>query len=223
MTLLDAIPARHSVRAYTDRPIPPEAAEQLRAELQAGNQAGGLHMQLVTDDPAAFDGLLAHYGKFRGVRHYIALIGPKTPDLEEKLGYYGERAALLAQTLGLNTCWVALTFRKGSVRSRCQIGPGEKLVCVLALGYGETQGVPHKSKDPEAVSAGEGPRPDWFTRGLEAALLAPTAMNQQKFRLTWRGTQVKAVSTGGFYSNVDLGIVKCHFELGAGTDSFTWA
>ena len=147
MTLLDAIPARHSVRAYTDRPIPPEAAEQLRAELQAGNQAGGLHMQLVTDDPAAFEGLLAHYGKFRGVRHYIALIGPKTPDLEEKLGYYGERAALLA----------------------------------------------------------------------------PTAMNQQKFRLTWSGTQVKAVSTGGFYSNVDLGIVKCHFELGAGTDSFTWA
>ena len=147
MTLLDAIPARHSVRAYTDRPIPPEAAEQLRAELQAGNQAGGLHMQLVTDDPAAFEGLLAHYGKFRGVRHYIALIGPKTPDLEEKLGYYGERAALLA----------------------------------------------------------------------------PTAMNQQKFRLTWRGTQVKAVSTGGFYSNVDLGIVKCHFELGAGADSFTWA
>ena len=120
MTLLDAIPARHSVRAYTDRPIPPEAAEQLRAELQAGNQAGGLHMQLVTDDPAAFEGLLAHYGKFRGVRHYIALIGPKTPDLEEKLGYYGERAALLTQTLGLNTCWVALTFRKGSVRSRCQ-------------------------------------------------------------------------------------------------------
>lgn len=147
MTLLDAIPARHSVRAYTDRPIPPEAAEQLRAELQAGNQAGGLHMQLVTDDPAAFEGLLAHYGKFRGVRHYIALIGPKTPDLEEKLGYYGERAALLA----------------------------------------------------------------------------PTAMNQQKFRLTWSGTQVKAVSTGGFYSNVDLGIVKCHFELGAGADSFTWA
>ena len=125
MTLLEAIPARHSVRAYTGRSIPPEAAEQLRAELQAGNQAGGLHMQLVTDDPAAFDGLLAHYGKFRGVRHYIALIGPKTPDLEEKLGYYGERAALLAQTLGLNTCWVALTFRKGSVRSRCQIGPGK--------------------------------------------------------------------------------------------------
>ena len=147
MTLLDAIPARHSVRAYTDRPIPPEAAEQLRAELQAGNQAGGLHMQLVTDDPAAFEGLLAHYGKFRGVRHYIALIGPKTPDLEEKLGYYGERAALLA----------------------------------------------------------------------------PTAMNQQKFRLTWRGTQVKAVSTGGFYSNVDLGIVKCHFEMGAGKENFTWA
>ena len=48
-------------------------------------------------------------------------------------------------------------------------------------------------------------------------------MNQQKFRLTWRGTQVKAVSTGGFYSNGDLGIVKCHFELGAGADSFTWA
>lgn len=86
MTLLDAIPARHSVRAYTDRPIPPEAAEQLRAELQAGNQAGGLHMQLVTDDPAAFEGLLAHYGKFRGVRRYIGPDRPQGPRSGGKAG-----------------------------------------------------------------------------------------------------------------------------------------
>lgn len=157
MTLLDAIPARHSVRAYTDRPIPPEAAEQSGPSCRPATRPGGLHMQLVTDDPAAFDGLLAHYGKFRGVRHYIALIGPKTPDLEEKLGYYGERAALLAQTLGLNTCWVALTFRKGSVRSRCQIGPGEKLVCVLALGYGETQGSAPQEQGPGGGQRRGGP------------------------------------------------------------------
>ena len=94
---------------------------------------------------------MAHYGKFSGVQNYIALIGKKNADLEEKLGYYGERLALFAQTLGLNTCWVALTFGKGAVKNRCTIAPGEKLVCVLALGKGTTQGIAHKSKPLEEI------------------------------------------------------------------------
>ena len=64
--------------------------------------------------------------------------------------------------------------------------------------------------------------PDWFEKGVEAALLAPTAMNQQKFVFVRKGNAVSAKAKAGFYSKIDLGIVKYHFELGAGRDNFHW-
>ena len=157
MTILEAMEARHSVRSYRSAPLDAGAAETLRQAIDTCNKEGGLHIQLVTGDPKAFDTWMAHYGKFSGVQHYIALIGPKGDQLDEKLGYYGQRLVLLAQTLGLNTCWVAMTFGKGAAKSRCSIAPGEKLVCVLALGYGTTQGVPHKSKPMEALCQAPAP------------------------------------------------------------------
>lgn len=223
MTTLEAIQARHSVRSYRADPIPEDVKGRLNVEITACNREGGLHIQLVTEEPRAFDSGMARYGKFSGVRNYIALIGPKGDGLDEKLGWYGERLALLAQTLGLNTCWVALTFSKGAAKANSAVAAGEKLVCVLALGYGATQGVPHKSRPVDEVCRVTGTAPAWFAAGMEAALLAPTAVNQQKFLFTLDNGRVSAKSTGGFYSKVDLGIVKYHFQVGAGKENFTWA
>ena len=68
----------------------------------------------------------------------------------------------------------------------------------------------------------EGTVPDWFGRGVEAALLAPTAMNQQKFLFTLDGSKVSSKAGMGFYTKLDLGIVKYHFEIGAGRENFRW-
>ena len=220
MDLMEAMRARHSVRQYTDRPIADDAAQALEKEIHQCNKEGGLHFQLVQNEPKAFDGFMAHYGKFSGVRNYIALIGPKGPDLDEKCGYYGERLVLLAQQLGLNTCWVALTYSK--VKTAFTILEGEKLCVVIALGYGATQGVPHKSKAVEQVMAAKGEVPEWFRAGVEAALLAPTAMNQQKFKFALEDGTVAASAGMGFYSKIDLGIAKYHFEVGAGRENFRW-
>ena len=222
MTIMDAIQERHSVRHYKDTPIPQEIVTKLRSEIDVCNMEGGLHMQLVAGEIKAFDGFMAHYSKFSGVHNYIALIGKKSADLDEKIGYYGERVALAAQRLGLNTCWVAMTMSKGVVKKNCSVGSGEKLVAVLSLGYGETQGVAHKSKPVSDLCAVQGKMPEWFKNGIEAALLAPTAMNQQKFMFILDGSTVDATSLGGFYAKVDLGIVKYHFEIGAGKENFTW-
>lgn len=92
---------------------------------------------------------MAHYGKFSGVTDYIAMIGPKGKDLEEKVGYYGERLVLYAQQLGLNTCWVAMTYSK--VKSAYTVNPGEKLCLVIAIGYGNTNGTAHRSKTEAEV------------------------------------------------------------------------
>ncbi|MBD5520385.1 MAG: nitroreductase [Lachnospiraceae bacterium] len=220
MNLTEAMKERHSVRQYKSQPLNTEAVSVMQAEIDACNHESGLHIQLVTDEPKAFDSFMAHYGKFKGVRNYIALIGKKDSELDEKCGYYGERLVLKAQQLGLNTCWVAMTYSK--VKTAFSIGSGEKLCVVIAIGYGETQGVPHKAKTVEEVAKTDGQMPDWFRSGIEAALLAPTAMNQQKFMFMLDGNKVTAKAGKGFYTKLDLGIVKYHFEIGAGKDVFQW-
>lgn len=223
MDLITAMNERHSVRSYSDKPIENDKAAALQALIDECNRDGNLHIQLVLNEPKAFDCLMAHYGKFSGVQNYVALIGKKTDGLQEKAGYYGEKIVLLAQTLGLNTCWVAMTYKK--IKTAFKVEKGEKLCCVIALGYGITQGVAHKVKPLDEVCNSQiVPAPDWFTNGVKAALLAPTAMNQQKFHFTLNSeNKVEATTKGGFYTKLDLGIAKYHFETGAGKANFEWA
>ena len=220
MDIFEAIKERHSVRQYTDKPIEEETKEKLEKLIEECNKDGKLHIQLVTDEPVAFTSKLASYGKFENVKNYIVLAGHKGKSLDERCGYYGEKIVLAAQMLGLNTCWVALTYSKRKVKA--DLAPGETVRIVIALGYGATQGKPHKSRALEDVCRVTGEMPAWFRRGAEAALLAPTAVNQQKFRFTLAGSSVHAEALPGPCSQIDLGIVKCHFEIAAGMDNFSW-
>lgn len=221
MDIMQAMRDRHSVRQYTNTPIPADVIARLQAEIDVCNKKGNLHIQLVTDEPKAFSSMMARYGHFEGVTNYFALVGPKGDALQEKAGYYGEHLVLLAQQLGLNTCWVAATFKK--VKSAYVVGPGESLACVIALGYGKNQGVAHKSKPLSALVAPDTEMTDWFERGMEAVLLAPTALNQQKFVFSHDGRKVSFKAGSGAYVHLDLGIVRYHFEIGAGTQHFEWA
>lgn len=220
MDISEAMKTRHSVRSYSDRPIPEDIVRILKQEAENCNLKSGLRIQVITDEASAFEGFMAHYGNFRGVKNYIALVGKKSD--EEKAGYFGEHLALKAQALGLNTCWVAMTFKKSACKRNCRIEKGEKLLCVLALGYGAAQGVPHKNRAAEEIAPALSSAPDWFRNGTEAALLAPTALNSQKFRLEIEEEKVR-VSAWGPYARINLGIVKYHFEAGAGKDNFQWA
>ena len=219
MDSMELMRARHSVRRFTDRALDADAVAALQEEIAACNAESGLHLQLITDEPEAFQAEKPHYGMFRGCRNYLALVGEKGRD--EAIGYYGERIVLKAQELGVHSCWVALSYKKGKAKAEC--APDEKLYMVVALGYGETQGVPHRSKSFAQVSDLTDDAPDWYRHGLEAALLAPTAINQQSFRFTRDGDAVSVKAGFGPCVKVDLGIVKYHFELGAGKENFRWA
>lgn len=215
MTLLEAAQLRHSVRRYTEQPIEPEKVERLQALIEECNREGHLHIQLVVDDKKAFSGWYVHYGTFSGVRNYFALVGQKADDLDERIGYYGERLVLEAQRMGLNTCWAALTYRRNSRRVNVRLN--EKYRAAISLGYGQTQGSAHRVKSPEQVSNVSEHTPDWFRRGVECALMAPTAINQQKFHFQYNDDQtVTATTARGFYPRIDLGIAKYHFEIGVG-------
>lgn len=222
MNLQEAALARHSVRSYLDKPIAQDTAAQLNAYIDELNAESGLRMQLVLDDGKPFFGLLAMAGWLAGVKNYIAIVGKDDASLDEKCGYFGEKAVLRAQQLGLNTCWVAGTYNKG--KCSAEIAAGEKLALVIAVGYGKNQGKPRKSKPIEAVCVCPAEMPDWFRRGAEAALLAPTAINQQAFRLHLLDNGcVRAEALRGAFSRIDLGIVKCHFEIGAGEGDWRWS
>lgn len=227
MTLEEAIETRHSVRNYKHQPLTEEVTTILQQKIDECNRLGNLHIQLVTDERKAFSGIMS-YGSFSGVENYLIMVGHKAADLDERIGYYGEQIVLLAQTLGLNTCWVGLTYRK--VASTFQIGKDEKVVCVIALGYGEDKYRRHKIKSRVEVSNADDLSPKWFCKGVDAALLAPTAVNQQKFHFELLNEKmddkhlVKASTTFSLmgYTKLDLGIVKCHFEIGAGKENFEW-
>lgn len=227
MTLQEAIEARHSVRVYKEWSLTDEVVKLLEGKIAELNQKGVLHIQLIKNEPKAFQGTLAKYGKFRGVNNYIVMAGQKADDLDERVGYYGEQLVLYAQTLNLNTCWVGLSYSK--VPGTYVLDKGEKIAYYIAIGYGETQGSGHKIKTVEQVSNASDITPSWFKKGVEAALLAPTAVNQQKFSFEYVGTkdnrhQIRAKK--GFsmigYTQIDLGIAKCHFEIGARKDNIDW-
>lgn len=220
MEVLEAIKARHSVRSYTDKKIDKDTKDILLNLIEDCNKKGDMNIQLFTEEPKVFNSFMAKYGKFRNVKNYIAIIGKKGSDLQEKAGYYGEKIVLKAMQMGLNTCWVALSY--GKRKGEFIINEDEKLCCVISLGYGENQGIKRKTKSIEELSKVEVEIPNWFRKGMEAVQLAPTAMNQQKFIIKLEGNTVTAKPLMGVYTKLDIGIIKYHFEIGAEGANWKW-
>lgn len=215
MTEAEAIVSRHSVRNYKPQKVDEETVTKLREKIEDLNRESGLHLQYIEDAGKTYNKLLNRTAGLDSAPSVIACVGREDiRDLDEKVGYYGEKLVLFAQNLGLNTCWAGIFSRK---KIPVVIDQGEKLVISIAIGYGENQGQNHKSKPIDQISQSIGERPEWFDKGIEMALLAPTAMNQQKFVIKLNEDEsVEFTDKGGFFSKVDLGIVKCHFEIGSG-------
>ena len=219
MNIEEIVRARHSVREFSDQKIEGEVLQSLKDEAIACQNESGLRFEVITNEENAFG--KSKYGNFKNCRNYIVIIGDKREViLDERAGYFGEKLVLKAQELGLNSCWVALTFNKNYVP--CEMEKHEKIIIVIAIGYGKSNGTEHKSKSFSEVSKTTDV-PEWYKQGVEFALLAPTALNQQKFRFILKDDNKVLLKAGlGVYTKLDLGIVKYHFELGAGTENFEW-
>jgi len=213
MSEIDAIKERHSVRNYEAKKIEADKVEKIRAKIEELNKKGNLHLQFMEDAGKTYNKLFNKVAGLGSAPSVIACVGIDDETLEQRVGYYGEKLVLFIQELGLNTCWAG-TFNEKNIGA--EVGDGEKLVISIAVGYGKDKGKPHKSKSPEQVIEAKGDRPYWFNKGVDMALLAPTAINQQKFTIRLNEDEsVDFVDKGGIFSQVDLGIVRCHFEIGA--------
>ncbi len=216
MDMKQAMKERHMVRKYTDQPIPEDIVEKLNARVRENNERYGLSIRLMTNDGSAVPGVIKLI-LAKGVNNYFIMAGPDSAD--ELCGYCGADLMLYAQMLGLNTWWVGGTYNRKGAQEKSE---GAKPVGIIAVGYGQTQGVPHKTKTAEQVSSYAGEAPQWFKDGIEAALLAPTALAKQAFTIRGTENRVSISCDNGIFTGVDTGLVKYHFELGAGKDCFEW-
>ncbi|MBT1175938.1 nitroreductase [Bifidobacterium sp. LC6] len=236
MNLLEAMKERHAVRNFTDEPLSREQIETLSHAIAKLNAAHGLDIQLIHDADDALGGCPTHYGRFAGVHNLIALIGADdamAPEvLDERVGYAGEVLALTAVSLGLDTSWVVL-HEADKHEGAWTLGAAQRMPAAIVLGHGARPGRAHRSKPAEelGVIAPGGSvndyadAPQWFRDGIEAVMLAPSALGKQPVRFTLLddARTVKAEALDGVQAHICLGIDKLHFELGAGTGNFEWA
>ena len=211
---------RHTVRKYLDKPLDMDLIGLLNDRIKQNNELYNLTFKLVTNNA---DGLssLARLMSNNSVQNYIILAGRDNSDLDKKIGYCGADLILYAQSLGLNTWWCGGMFNGKNALKHLD-NKAVRVNGVIAIGYGKTQGVPHKSKTTDQVSHYKGDAPGWFKSGIKALLLAPSALNRQPYIVNGEGNKVSLKVKNGTFSQVDLGIGKYFFELGAGKSNFEW-
>lgn len=225
MIAVETIRERHSVREYDGKPLSRAEFDALGAVVEECARESGLDIQLVGDNPEVFN-VIARFGLIRGCRTHVAFVvdDAKAGDVaaDEVIGYWGQKIVLAAQDMGFNTCWCALCSRK---KSRAVVAPGKKIRLVIAVGHGKTQGFSRKTKSVEALSSVECAKaPAWFAAAMEAAQLAPTAMNNQNFKITLLsdGKTVRIDAPQSGLNVIDEGIVRCNFEIAANEAGADW-
>lgn len=239
MITVETIRERHFVREYDGKPLSRAEFNALGAVVEECARESGLDIQLVGDNPEVFN-VIARFGLIRGCRTHVAFVvddakargateadcvemrGARRTAVDEAIGYWGQKIVLAAQNMGLNTCWCALCSRK---KSRAVVAPGKKVRLVIAVGHGKTQGFPRKTKSVGALSSVERAKaPAWFAAAMEAAQLAPTAMNNQNFKITLLsdGKTVRIEAPQSGLNVIDEGIVRRNFEIAASEAGADW-
>lgn len=225
MITVETIRERHSVREYDGKPLSRAEFDALIAVVEECARESGLDIQLVGNNPEVFN-VIARFGLIRGCRTHVAFVvdDAKAGDVaaDEAIGYWGQKIVLAAQDMGLNTCWCALCLRR---KSHAVVAPGKKIRLIIAVGHGKTQGFSRKTKSVEALSSVECAKaPAWFAAAMEAAQLAPTAMNNQNFKITLLsdGKTVRIDAPQSGLNVIDEGIVRCNFEIAANEAGADW-
>lgn len=183
---------------------------------------------------------LGTYGMIRGASSFIAAVTkPEEMSLEE-LGYELEKFILYATSLGLGTCWLGGTFKKGEFSKAMQLNSEEILPIVTPIGY------PSIKKNMLAslvrTVVGSKNRKSWqelyfdgsfdknltedqagvYAPALEMVRLGPSASNKQPWRIVKDKerfhfylchTKGYAKSLGVDMQRIDMGIAMCHFDL----------
>jgi len=230
-----AIDKRRSRRQFDLKPVEAELLAHLRTICAEFKPFPHARAVLVTDPPdRVFKGIIGRYGKIRNAPAFIAFIGDMdSPYAQEQVGYTGEGIILEATALNLSTCWVGGFFRPELAASLAETSRNERVLAVTPIGHTvERQsfeerlmagfGRNHTRKPVSALVTGLGETewPDWTRTALEAARLAPSAINRQPWRFHVEPDSI-SVSVRGLgpefnvSKRLDCGIAMLHLEVAA--------
>lgn len=231
----NAIEKRHSVREYSDKTLESDVIrrlENIASELTS--EADGVKIVFVNENShGVFKGMVGSYGKINDTQAFAAFIGDTSDiNVEEKIGYYGEAFILEATALGLGTCWVSGTVDRETVKNKITLSENEKIYAVTPVGYAKEKASlgsnlirvvlktsKRKSLDEICDKVIDNKVPEWTRTALEAARIAPSAVNWQpwRFKIGERSITVTAqnVSKKNYSGRLDCGIAMLHIELGA--------
>lgn len=222
----ETIQKRKSRRVFSKKQLSEALLQKIEEKIRKIDVKHDVNIELIEDGSKAFASFGKSYGLFKNVRSLILLKGnPGMRHFREKMGYYGEKLLLFAESLGLDTCWVGGTFDRESF----SYPEEEHIQAVILLGYAGESGIRekllssllHKKKPWEACIEGDSPYPKWVKEGMEAVALAPSALNKQKPFFHYHNGILTATVKNDFEMDmVDLGIAKLHFELGVGCGHF---
>jgi len=140
ISMTEVISRRYSCRTYLDRPIEPEARQQLQDfldGLQIGPLGSRTRFKLAAateDDRRALRGL-GTYGFIRGATGFIVGAVKQGEKALEDYGYQMEKAVLAATGLNLGTCWLGGSFTKSGFARKISLDQDEFMPAVASVGY----------------------------------------------------------------------------------------
>lgn len=229
---------RKSIRSYTLESVSESTIKTLKSEATYINtHEAGLNFNVCQDNESAFKGLIKSYGMFKNVRNYLAaIIDPTFPYAEERAGFFAQQWLMMAQSMGLGTCFVGATFSKKDVQVRMEVY--EKLAFVVSFGYSDerhtsvlakfTSTLLHShAKNPRDFFNGDETEYEyarehlpWLDTALLAVSCAPSSMNKQPVRLKFDknngvGT-IRAFTIDPSKYKIELGISKFNISYAVG-------
>lgn len=227
---LAAVPVRHARRSYTGDPVSTVDLDALEALATRWAPWPDARVVLVREAPQSmFAGIIGAYGGISGAPSALAFIGVEE-GRAEGVGYTGEGLVLEAASRGLDTCWVAGLFSAQKTADLIGLRPGERVHAVAALGYARDRATVKeqmlfaagrsKHRRPlEEIAPGYESWPQWARSAVEAARIAPSAMNRQPWRFAFDGDRLvlrlAGIDTPRTSKHLDGGIAMLHAEVGA--------
>jgi len=201
MTLKNMIYKRKSCRSFTDEPVEEEILEKIKAfPMMPLYPDRKVHWEIVERSevwcicPWTTQQLIAVYAEEKD--GYL-----------ENVGFMFQQMDLYLQTLGLGACWLGMGRMNPKTKKKVE---GMKFVIMLAFGYPKGDILRHdrmefKRKRMSQIT-------DRWDPKLEAARLAPSALNLQPWYFTHEGGAIR-VYCNQIGTRLDAGIALAHLYL----------
>ncbi|MCL1802780.1 MAG: nitroreductase family protein [Eubacteriaceae bacterium] len=221
--LREAIKTRESRRAYQRLPLRKEDSDVIQALLSRYNAEAKLSFSLIEIDEELFTNYRRGKSSYKNIVNYVALSAAQGSD--EKIGYYGELVMLEATAIGLGTCWITRTYDKAACAQKLDLGEGESLYGIIAIGYPSNKKTLREKAtklmwqlgaafSKPLKSIGEF-APEWAHEGMKCVSRSPSRLPRQPYTFVFTEEgRVKAMPTNAS-RRIELGIALVHFEIGA--------